>query len=277
MSPASSTKAAAPSPLTMPSRWASKGRQAAAGSSARPRELAGLLADPDHGVEPRTGPAGDHHVDLPAPDRPGPPRPPRPGSKPRPARCELVGPRTSWAMPMWQAGMLGRYLSIQRGKMSPIAFGPQRRKSNLPSTMQPDRWGSGRPARRRSCRRPAPRRARSGSTGVVAQAGVGAGQVGRGEAELDVAAHDLQALARTDILLGIEVGHRGADRGRAARPRRRAARSARRCGLPRRRLPEGSRPMPIGLTTPTPVITTSALECHRPTIAPKGPRRNSLT
>ena len=32
-----------------------------------------------------------------------------------PSTIELFGPRASMAMPMWQAAMLGRYLSIQSG------------------------------------------------------------------------------------------------------------------------------------------------------------------
>ncbi len=38
----------------------------------------------------------------------------------------LFGPRASWAMATWQAGMFGRYLSIHRGNISPIARSSQR-------------------------------------------------------------------------------------------------------------------------------------------------------
>ena len=39
------------------------------------------------------------------------------------------------------------------------------------------------------------------------QARIAHREVGRGEAQLDVAAHDFQALARSDIDLGIEIGN----------------------------------------------------------------------
>ena len=48
----------------------------------------------------------------------------------------LFGPRASWAMPMWQAGMLGRYFNIHNGNRSATNAGPQRLKSKRPSTMQ---------------------------------------------------------------------------------------------------------------------------------------------
>ncbi len=52
---------------------------------------------------------------------------------------------------------------------------------------------------------------RSGSTGRVVQAGVDARHVGRREAQLDVAAHHLQTLARPDVLFRIEIGHLAAE------------------------------------------------------------------
>ena len=80
------------------------------------------------------------------------------------------------------------------------------------------------------------------------------GQIGRREGQLDVAAHHLQTLPRPDVLLRVEIGHLAAD------CRRRAGST----GMSSRRMPlrpsprtaqNGSFPIPIGLTTPTPVIT----------------------
>ena len=54
-----------------------------------------------------------------------------------PSVIELFGPRASWAMPTWQAGMFGKYFNIHSGNNSAIAAWPQRWKSNVPSTRQP--------------------------------------------------------------------------------------------------------------------------------------------
>ncbi len=48
----------------------------------------------------------------------------------------LLGPRASCAIATWQAGMLGRYLSIHSGYNSLTACSSQRPKSNSPLTMQ---------------------------------------------------------------------------------------------------------------------------------------------
>ena len=133
----SRTKAAAPSPLTIPSRSASNGRQAAAGISIRgerrstPRYSMGVIlrrellppliitsAWPRRMMDAASIMAS--RLDT------------------SPWQIVLFGPRASWAMAMWQAIMFGRYMSIQSGYISAAKFGPHRSKWNSPFSMQ--RW-----------------------------------------------------------------------------------------------------------------------------------------
>ena len=80
-------------------------------------------------MQPRTGAADDHHVGLPAFDDAH-----AFGNRQQARRFgqhdRVVRAAASCAIATWQAGMLGRYLSIHSGYISPIACWPHWLKSN---------------------------------------------------------------------------------------------------------------------------------------------------
>ena len=49
---------------------------------------------------------------------------------------ELLGPRTSCVIAMWQAGMFGKYFNIHKGYNCAMACCPHSRKSKRPSFRQ---------------------------------------------------------------------------------------------------------------------------------------------
>ena len=96
---------------------------------------------------------------------------------------------------------------------------------------------------------------RSGEMPEVLKLGFCSRHLGRGERQLDAPRHHLQTLARGDILLGVEIDNFGphADRKLGRVEQTQAADAA----LPRgQRRSKASAPMPIGLVTPMPVMTT---------------------
>ena len=126
----------------------------------------------------------------------------------------LFGPRASWAIATWQAGMFGRYLSIHSGYISRSgalvpavelkrAFGNRRAKRvDQLLGLDLDHVGAehhAEPFRRQTIGR---------------DAGLLDGHVRRRERQLDRARHDLQAFARGDVSLGIEIAHVGSHANR---------------------------------------------------------------
>ena len=97
---------------------------------------------------------------------------------------------------MWQASMLGRYLSSQIGSIMPIDSRPQAWKSNTPDCGVA--WPMAGASSSSSVEiKPAPRSmpTRAGSTPPDPD-GIDEGQLGRRDAELDVSSHVLPALSQ---------------------------------------------------------------------------------
>ena len=109
---------------------------------------------------------------------------------------------------------------------------------------------------------------------MLLQAGIDAGQIGRREGQLDVAAHHLQAFSRPNVLLGVEIGHHAADGRRQIGLFSQVIRR-----MPLRPSPKaaqnGSFPMPIGLTMPMPVTTISCCSAIWQTFYPNAGRQGN--
>ena len=141
--------------------------------------------------------------------------------------------------------MLGKYFNIQSGNSSAIAVWPQRRKIDLPVNRAAATGADQLVQFARDHAGPEDHAQPLGIDRLLPQAGVGAGQIGRREGQLDVAAHHLQALPRPDVLLGVEIGHLAPNRRRSGRVDRHVkppdAAAALAEGRPERLLPDADR------------------------------------
>ena len=202
--------APAPSPLTMPSRGRRTAAERAAGSSpiAPDRRLGCDTTWPDAAAtrsrrRSSRRPARARSL--------GPPRPWPPGSRRRPASssCSARGRpgRCRCGRPACWADT-----SASRAETAPPSrCGPNGRNRTGRRPCSRDRPGTISASSQGIMSAPKTTPSRSGSTASLRSAGVGAGQIGRREGELDVAAHHLQALPRPDVLLRVEVDHLAAD------------------------------------------------------------------
>ena len=99
---------------------------------------------------------------------------------------------------MWQASMFGRYFSSQIGAIMPIALAAPGLEVEAPRSPARPASIAGASSSSSVEIRPAPRSTpiRVGIDAAVVQPGVDHGELGRGDAELDVAGHVLPALAQ---------------------------------------------------------------------------------
>ena len=257
--------AAAPSPLTRPSRRASNGREAAAGSPLALRLPEHLAPHPEHRMEPRADPAGDDRVGLPSlqhADRLGQRRKPRHVAQGdgvvRPAGvlgdADVAGRHVGQILQHPQREQLGHNRRAPAAEIEPAVdhatadtcrpTRPVRRESCRPQASRPA--ARDRRAFRASRRRRTPGRPPRSPIGCRGSSPSGSSAAGR-------TASGRSRPPRRRSAAAVPGRRTAAARRMPLRPSHSAAQN-------------GSLPMPIGLTMPTPVITMSelnAMPCQR--------------